>query len=153
MCASARRHHLGYFIKQLASSARCTARVRASRGREAAGEHSISYADLAQLLMKQEGRCAYSAVVLRCRPFAHWQCSLERIDDKQGYTSGNIALVGLEWNCRAKWSKEKVLSVQNLSMPSLPTHWTGCSSLLGEEMKRILNSAQTAARKRRVRGR
>lgn len=72
------------------------------------------------LILKQQGLCAYSGVDLElATPNSHWRISLERLDNKQGYVRENVALIAMEFNSTvhmssralvngsAQWSKQK----------------------------------------------
>ena len=76
---------------------------------------------LSQLLVEQEGMCAYSGVDLELvGPRSDWLISLERRDNKQGYLRHNVALIAQEFNSTVRiskkatfqgssqWSKQKV---------------------------------------------
>ena len=79
---------------------------------------------LFDLILRQEGRCAYSGVHLELLellvPYAHWRMSLERLDNKQGYLRHNVVLIAQEFNSieaisekatlqgSSQWSKQKV---------------------------------------------
>ncbi|CAE7607189.1 unnamed protein product [Symbiodinium sp. CCMP2456] len=93
--------------------------------------HCLDLDDLLDMLLEQEGRCAYSGVALELmRPCTHWRMSLERRDNSEGYVRDNCVFVAGEFNssdfsrCRgvreqdvsgtAQWSAHKVASVSNL---------------------------------------
>ena len=38
-----------------------------------------------------------------------WQMSLERLDNKKGYTDANTVLIALEFNTPLQWTREKVI--------------------------------------------
>lgn len=79
-------------MKTLLSSARSRS---ASRGMAC----TITNGDLLDILLAQEGRCFYSGVPMECLvPNSHWRMSLERLDNEQGYSRGNVALIACEFN-------------------------------------------------------
>lgn len=76
---------------------------------------------LFDLILQQEGRCAYSGVHLELLvKFSDWRTSLERKDNQLGYLPHNVALIAQEFNSMeatskkasfdgsAQWSKQKV---------------------------------------------
>jgi len=73
---------------------------------------------LFDLLMKQNGRCAYSNIPLIMETSANWRASLERINPLRPYCQENVCLICQEFNtfCTknesentgdSQWSKEK----------------------------------------------
>ena len=101
--------------------------VNNARARTAKLGHAceLSFGDILQMLLSQGGRCFYSGVPLRYeQPHVDWQMSLERLDNRQGYTKENCALIAAEFNTfdhskhsirevrgSAQWSRAKVLHV------------------------------------------
>lgn len=87
---------------------------------------TLTFDDVLHMLWEQRGRCCYSGVPVNFwLPNSHWRISLERLDNKSGYTRGNCVLVAAEFNSSdyssrtkadlvsgtAQWSKEKVAQV------------------------------------------
>lgn len=62
---------------------------------------------LCQLIMNQNGRCAYSGVPLVFRKKSDWKMSIERIDNTVGYTQNNVCLIAQEFNSSSYFAKNK----------------------------------------------
>ena len=94
-------------------------------------ETTLAAQDILDMLVCQEGRCAYSGVSMEAIiPNSHWRMSLERVDNDLGYTPGNSVLVAAEFNTSdysrcpgvkketiegtAQWSVHKVHQVSAL---------------------------------------
>lgn len=103
----------GYCLALL-NHAKVNARHRLDKGRIAAGAFDLELPQVLDMLRNQEGRCAYSGIVMVLLPFTHWQCSLERIDQNKGYTRDNVVLIALEFQTFAQWTWHKVLSLPKL---------------------------------------
>ena len=70
-------------------------------------------------IIQQKGRCYYSNIPLTFKPKTDWSLSIERLDNKKGYTDKNTVLICLEFNSMdqssitetetgsGQWSKEK----------------------------------------------
>lgn len=155
----------GYFMTLL-GNARHNALRRMAAGRGTAGSFSIDLEFIFELLLHQEGRCAYSGIPISLTRYTHWQCSLERLNPVTGgYTPDNIALICSEFQTCTQWSWQKVLALPPLRArricsvaEELAFHTTSISKLGMEEnllryMRITLNIAQTAGRMRRMRGR
>jgi hypothetical protein len=75
-------------------------------------EITIEY--LIELWEKQRGRCYYLDIPLNTE--GDWKVSVERLDERKGYTKDNVVLVAQETqNAFAQWSKEFVKSVWDKS--------------------------------------
>lgn len=83
---------------------------------------NLTYEDLAGILLKQRGLCAYSGIRMNygCIDEKEWVVSLERIDPFNGYNKDNVRLICYEFNTpdhsvnikysnggNAAWNKEK----------------------------------------------
>jgi len=83
--------------------------------------HTLTFEELLEIYIKQNGRCAYSNKILSLSD--DWIMSLERKDIKLGYTKENCCLICIEFNVgdwsilkndyderqgSSGWSKEKV---------------------------------------------
>lgn len=103
----------------------------AHRARMKGLEFSLSYAELIGMLESQNGKCAYSGVGMEVeQPNSHWRMSLERVNNRLGYTASNCVLVAAEFNSfdfsraknvdpesvlgTAQWSLQKVEQVSKL---------------------------------------
>ena len=111
------------FASRLASNANRRGRMKGLPG-------SIERKDVLQMLLHQQGRCAYSRVPMEIQfPHSHWRGSLERVSNWSGYSRENCILVAAEFNTSdqsrrpgvkpehvhgtAQWSIEKFLFVAN----------------------------------------
>jgi hypothetical protein len=107
----------------------------------------IDFEFVKNLLIKQDGKCAYSGVLLKSGSgLEHdFVASIERIDNLRGYTQDNVCLICQEFNCGnssmlaknpigggSQWTKEKFqFFVQN---HSLEQHPDAISSLAAEDI-------------------
>ena len=105
-----RNRTLDRFLQRLHTNAK----NRAKKRKGAAAEFSITPKDVYDLWEKQRGRCSYSNLPMSTKPNSDWQCSLERLDPSKGYIKTNIALIILELNTAAQWSREAVWSIAEL---------------------------------------
>ncbi len=90
----AHRRTLRGYLGGCLRSAGANAKARAERGRTQAGTCDMRTEDLLELYLAQDGRCAYSGVVLSARSYSNWQCSLERVDTSLGYNTKNTVQQG-----------------------------------------------------------
>ena len=69
------------------------------RGRIKGLPCSIERQDILQMLLHQQGRCAYSGVPMEILfPHSNWRMSLERMSNSSGYSRENCILVAAEFN-------------------------------------------------------
>lgn len=109
------RRSLRGFIKSALGAARKHSSYRRSQGRSEAGRFSLEFDYVLDMLLQQEGRCAYSGVVLSTCPLSHWQCSIERVyPHGRGYTADNVVLIASEFQTATQWSWDMVLSLPRL---------------------------------------
>jgi hypothetical protein len=87
-------------------------RVRKSGAQRGWSTEVVTVEQLTDKLHSQKFRCFYSGILLSFKSSA-WQVSLERLDDKQGYSNSNTALICLEFNVAAKWTRTKLSSIQH----------------------------------------
>jgi hypothetical protein len=92
----------------LLTTARNNSESRSDKGRMDAGICTITKRDLIFLWKKQDGKCYYSGIEMSTYSCSNWQCSLERLDDKKGYTLENTVLICFEFNNQNKWTLTKV---------------------------------------------
>lgn len=117
----------GRLMALLSSARKHATKLQQKVGRENAGRYDLSKTWLVNLWLAQEGRCAYSGIVLDIRKGAPWSASLERIDNNNGYVSGNVAIVCLEFNTadfsvvatnpvhgNSQWSRWKINALSSL---------------------------------------
>ncbi|CAE8598900.1 unnamed protein product, partial [Polarella glacialis] len=93
----------------------------------------MTFADILDMVVEQEGRCAYSGVAMEMlMPNSHWRMSLERRTNTEGYSRNNCALIAAEFNTSdysrhpgvdlaevggtAQWSEAKFRSVFELRL-------------------------------------
>jgi len=107
------RGHVKYLMRHARSAAK-------DRGQA----FTLTFAEAMEILNSQRGRCCYSGHRLIFRPLTSWSASLERLNDKVGYTKDNVVFVAQRFNTcglenrgkydivgSAKWSKEKFQQV------------------------------------------
>eukprot|EP00438_Fugacium_kawagutii_P026288 Skav224745 [mRNA] locus=scaffold580:21452:30574:- [translate_table: standard] len=92
---------------------------------------SLNWDDLYGMVKRQHGRCDYSGVPMElCTPNSHWRMSLERVNNRKGYSRQNCVLIAAEFNScdfsqakgvdqttvrgTAQWSPQKVQAVFDL---------------------------------------
>eukprot|EP00438_Fugacium_kawagutii_P031697 Skav232926 [mRNA] locus=scaffold1477:893601:894992:- [translate_table: standard] len=92
---------------------------------------TLTWDDLYEMVRNQHGRCAYSGVPIEvCVPNSHWRMSLERKNNRKGYSVDNCVLIAAEFNTgdfsqakgvdqttvrgTAQWSPQKVQAVFDL---------------------------------------
>ena len=105
------------------------ARSARRRDKKKGRQSSIDADHLLDLVLEQEGLCAYSGIPMELlKPNSHWRVSIERIDTQHGYLQGNCCLIAAEFNsavynrCHeagtscgsAQWSKQKVQQVAHV---------------------------------------
>ena len=83
-------------------------------------EFNLTLDNILQKIIDQKGRCAYSNIPLTFTLDSPWRLSIERTNNKKGYTIDNIVLICIEFNTgdnswksddatgSCQWSKEKV---------------------------------------------
>ena len=96
------------FFNSLLCSSRSTSKKRKNKGRLDAGICDLTIDEIIEIYNKQNGRCYYSNIRMNPKPCSNWQCSLERLNDNDGYTKNNVVLVCLEFNNRTKWTNNKI---------------------------------------------
>jgi hypothetical protein len=96
---------------RLIKHSRTSGEQRFASGRREFKRHKLSQEDVIDIWADQEGKCHYTGIQLTHSPGTDWQCSLERLNPRKGYTKENAVLCALEFNCGSQWSKEKVQTV------------------------------------------
>lgn len=109
-----RRQTLRGYLMRLMHSAKSSSKRRAERGRQEAGTFNLEYADLLTTFMAQQGRCAYSGVVLEMLSYTDWQCTLERVNPASGYDKDNFVFIAYEFQTQRQWSRSKVLALNRI---------------------------------------
>jgi len=83
-------------------------------------EFTLTLENVLQKIIDQKGRCAYSGIPLAFTLNSSWRMSIERINNRRGYTIDNIVLICIEFNTgdnswqsedaegSCQWSKAKV---------------------------------------------
>eukprot|EP01084_Bolivina_argentea_P213471 362543_1 len=115
-----RAHTLNGFMARLLSNARRSSKYRRSMHEDTRNECSIALNYLFDVLEQQEFKCYYSGIPMTFQPKMDWKCSIERLDNMQGYIKGNVVLICWEFNSSdrtvsavnpvrgsSQWSKEK----------------------------------------------
>lgn len=70
-----------------------------TRSRSKGWSCSIQMEHVLEMLLQQEGRCAYSGVPMEILiPNSNWRMSLERLDNSRAYCQWNCVLVAAEFN-------------------------------------------------------
>ena len=109
----------GYMIFLLGSARGTSLRKRSTKD-DNRGECTISLDELFNILEGQKFRCYYSGIPMQFTTNSDWRCSLERLDNMEGYTKENCVLICYEFNSAdrtalakfkvygsAQWSREK----------------------------------------------
>lgn len=71
-------------------------KIRSTKRKNDASEHTLTFDDILDIYQEQRGRCYYSKIPLAFTGF--FQMSLERLDSRQGYTRENTVLIILGLN-------------------------------------------------------
>jgi hypothetical protein len=107
----------GYLMKRL-DSAKTHSKAKKRRDNIYA-EFSLTFEELLAKIIQQKGRCYYSNIPMTYKPKSHWMCSIERLNNKKGYTNENTVLICIEFNTgdwsahtndndgSSQWSREK----------------------------------------------
>jgi len=111
------RQFVSYLIKGAQSHSRAIAK-NPKRSKENS-EFSLTVDDILQKIIDQKGRCHYSSIPLVYKRGADYRVSIERINNRLGYTKENTILICLEFNSTdmssisdnatgsSQWSKTK----------------------------------------------
>lgn len=91
---------LRQFATRLFSSAKRHSQVIANNPKRSKenSEFTLTIDDILQKIIDQKGRCAYSSIPLAYSRNADYRMSLERINNRLGYTNENTVLICLEFN-------------------------------------------------------
>jgi len=77
-------------------------------------EWNLSYEDIRELYINQDGRCFYSGARLEFRSSNDLTISLDRVDSKKGYIPGNIVLCTADINyMKQSLSQERFILLCN----------------------------------------
>jgi Probable Zinc-ribbon domain len=115
------------FISKCLASAKHSAKVRKEKGREDAGNFNLTSDIIFDKLEQQNNCCFYSGLPLVLKQFSHWQMSLERLDNNEGYTVENTVLICLEFQTSNQWNLDKIRQLPVLI--NSPVHSTFYESL------------------------
>jgi len=99
------------YLNRLLSSSKISAKKRKKRKRRSdnSGHHTLTLEDIKTMWENQQGCCFYSGIPMVHKAHADWRCSLERLDNSEGYTAENCVLICLEYQAAyTQWSREKV---------------------------------------------
>lgn len=95
------------FLKLLCRSAKKNSKRRGHK-------FELEFKDIQTLWEWQEGCCYYSNIPMKTIAHSDWQCSLERLNTKQGYHLENVVLCCGEFNGQVNWTLEKISEFKNL---------------------------------------
>ena len=123
-CSRSSNYNVNYY-KTLRGKSVTMASGAAVRSRKRGHACHITYRDILDMLVAQEGRCFYSGVPLEYnKPHRDWVMSLERLDNRFGYVENNCVLIAAEFNTAdrrslatgevygsSQWSLAKVMHV------------------------------------------
>jgi hypothetical protein len=93
------------FMSDLLNTARGNNNTRNKKCREL--EFTLTLEELNEKLVQQNGLCYITNMPMMRRAHSHFKCSIERLDDRIGYTDANTVLVISEVNTRNQWTKDK----------------------------------------------
>lgn len=116
----ARTNTLNGFLNKLLFDSKKNAKRKADKGRDVAGEFSITLKDLQEVYKKQDGKCYYSSLLMSSKMFSDYMMSLERLDPSKGYTKENVALICSEFQSACQWTKCKYKEFTELIMQDSP---------------------------------
>lgn len=105
---------LDRFMLMTLARARTRAKRNLAKGRTKAGVCDLTKADLIALWGRQNGKCYYSGITMSPRACTNWLCSLERLDNHQGYIADNVVFACLEFNTHIHWTLDKIKRIQFL---------------------------------------
>ena len=94
---------LTYYIDNFANH--CSARNIKKHGKKA-GNYKEIFLAVYDKICANRLRCEYSNIPMSLSQCFDWSLSIERLDNKIGYTRENIALVCAEFNTREHWKPE-----------------------------------------------
>eukprot|EP00397_Hematodinium_sp_SG-2012_P030211 GEMP01031978.1.p1 GENE.GEMP01031978.1~~GEMP01031978.1.p1 ORF type:complete len:453 (+),score=38.49 GEMP01031978.1:188-1546(+) len=132
------RHYFGCTLRGtmmlLLNNAKSGATHRSNTSsRHEAGRFEIDIHFLLNLWLKQEGRCAYSGIIMNVATHQHWRLSLERKDNNLGYIPHNVVFICAELNTpdfsvtakhdvngSSQWSKQKTKQLPRIAFSSIP---------------------------------
>eukprot|EP00397_Hematodinium_sp_SG-2012_P037839 GEMP01041079.1.p1 GENE.GEMP01041079.1~~GEMP01041079.1.p1 ORF type:complete len:452 (+),score=16.56 GEMP01041079.1:505-1860(+) len=121
-------------LNHVLHSAKKGARRRSTKpGRHEAGCFELDLDILLNLWLNQQGRCAYSGLVMSAELYTSWRFSLERCDNSLGYIPSNVVFVCSEFNTAdhsahakysvfgsSQWCREKVQLLPDVISASKP---------------------------------
>ena len=87
----------------------------ARRRKWTASQDDIDVIWLLQAVSRTRLRCEYTNITMSITPCSDWICSIERVDNGQGYTKQNTKLVCHEFNHRWKWTAALVSEVWGIA--------------------------------------
>ena len=61
-------------------------------------QFDLEFNDLTYMLQRQQYKCYYSGIPMNCQENTDWKMSLERLDNREGYTRQNCVLICWEFN-------------------------------------------------------
>lgn len=106
-----------FLLRTLLSTARSTAKHRKEK-RPEAGEFNLTFNDLNDIWVEQDGRCYYTGIIMSYESHSDYKCSLERLDNDKGYIKSNVVFVILELNnpCQITVDKLKYIFTIDITL-------------------------------------
>jgi hypothetical protein len=106
-CSLEKRECLKASIIKFQSSIKKVTTPRRKIKRAKFKNNELTFKQLLDLYIRQNGRCYYSNIFMSFKTRGDWQISKERIDPNIGYTEENTVFACIEFQTRAQWSKQK----------------------------------------------
>lgn len=133
-------------FKLLLSNCKLSAETRLSRGREEAGVFSLTYEDLNELWINQNGRCHHSGIPMNVDK-NEWRVSVDRLNNDKGYIRENICLCCIEFNSRKIWTEAKVNEMLSILEEDITENYVSFAPYpkkekYGKVVKSIINNIE-----------
>jgi len=100
---------ISVYLNRILTSAKSSAKRRdnmKSRNDDSA-DFNLTIEHIIDKIKFQHGKCYYSGIPFSLTSSENWPISIERINNKKGYTNKNTILICLEFNTMTQWNKEK----------------------------------------------
>lgn len=120
ICIEEYNNSLKGFIINLLKDAKRHASTRSTKRSDECRIFTLTLNDLLDKIISQKGRCYYSDIPLVFKSNCDWKTSIERVNNKLGYTKENTVLICVEFNSfdntvitkneihgSSQWSKDK----------------------------------------------
>eukprot|EP01083_Nonionella_stella_P189036 698181_1 len=86
------------FLKRILRDAKKSANEKSAMGMHERNQFNLTMQDICDMLQKQQFRCYYSRIPMAFRPNSDWKCSIERLNNRLGYTKDNCVLICWEFS-------------------------------------------------------